>query len=175
MLCCGSAELNSRCAVCCVGGFRHTVKLRDQVCEVQRAHHGEVAWVLLSQETRLLVLRCLVLAYVRLQSLHYSSAMRVNILLSVGTGASSLGLLGPFLRVAMMSVYTLVCGVEEGGEVWERICFCVCCRGKMVKLPRVRWTGQAYGTILFGRESQNVIRPLGWPSRNFTRPVIRHD
>lgn len=37
---------------------RRTIELGDEVCEVQRAHQREVTWVLLSQESGLLVLRC---------------------------------------------------------------------------------------------------------------------
>jgi hypothetical protein len=37
---------------------RRTIELGDEVCEVQRAHQREVAWILLSQEAGLLVLRC---------------------------------------------------------------------------------------------------------------------
>ena len=40
------------------------------------------------------------------------SCSAVNILLSVGTGASSLGLFGPFLRVAIL--FTTACRVVEG-------------------------------------------------------------
>ena len=35
-----------------------TIELGDEVCEVQRAHQREVAWVLLGEEAGLLVLSC---------------------------------------------------------------------------------------------------------------------
>lgn len=75
---------------------------------MQRAHHGEVAGILLRQETGLLVLRCGEMlargrGIVVWCGVPCSAVQAVNILLSVGTGASSLGLLGPFLRVAMAS------------------------------------------------------------------------
>lgn len=60
-----------------------------------------MAWVLLGEEAGLLVLGC-VSQCVSLSP--QCSCVEVSVRLLVGTGASSLGLMGPFLRVAIFAI-----------------------------------------------------------------------